>query len=76
MGLNETEAKDEGSGLRSHDHAIDELDRAIADEEAHGVVKVLTAPGKDRILGATIVGAARRRCDGRVHQRDEARHRA
>ena len=33
------------------------LDRAIADEEAHGVVKVLTVPGKDRILGVTIVGA-------------------
>ncbi|HSM22003.1 MAG TPA: pyridine nucleotide-disulfide oxidoreductase, partial [Rubrivivax sp.] len=35
---------------------IAELDRAIADQEAHGFVKVLTAPGKDRILGATIVG--------------------
>ena len=35
---------------------IDDLDRAIADGEAHGFVKVLTAPGSDRILGATIVG--------------------
>ena len=35
---------------------IDDLDRAIADEAAHGVVKVLTVPGKDRILGVTIVG--------------------
>lgn len=32
------------------------LDRAITDEAAHGVVEVLTAPGKGRILGATIVG--------------------
>ncbi|MCW8948349.1 MAG: pyridine nucleotide-disulfide oxidoreductase, partial [Sedimenticola sp.] len=31
-------------------------DRAIADGEAHGFVKVLTVPGKDKILGATIVG--------------------
>jgi pyruvate/2-oxoglutarate dehydrogenase complex dihydrolipoamide dehydrogenase (E3) component len=37
-------------------YRIDELDRAIADEAAHGVVKVLTVPGRDRILGATIVG--------------------
>jgi pyruvate/2-oxoglutarate dehydrogenase complex dihydrolipoamide dehydrogenase (E3) component len=37
-------------------YGIDDLDRAIADEEAHGFVKVLTAPGKDKILGATIVG--------------------
>jgi pyruvate/2-oxoglutarate dehydrogenase complex dihydrolipoamide dehydrogenase (E3) component len=35
---------------------IDELDRAIADGVARGMVKVLTAPGKDRILGATLVG--------------------
>ena len=34
---------------------LDELDRAIADEAAHGFVKVLTAPGKDKILGVTIV---------------------
>lgn len=31
-------------------------DRAIADSEAHGFIKVLTVPGKDRILGVTIVG--------------------
>ena len=35
--------------------AID-LDRAIADSEDHGFVKVLTVPGKDKILGVTIVG--------------------
>ena len=34
-------------------HGIDDLDRAIADGEAHGFVKVLTVPGKDRILGVT-----------------------
>ena len=37
-------------------YGLDDLDRAIADEEAHGVVKVLTVPGKDRILGVAIAG--------------------
>ena len=37
-------------------YGIDDLDRAIADGVAHGFVKVLTRPGSDRILGATIVG--------------------
>ena len=37
-------------------YGIDDLDRAIADGEAHGFVKVLTTPGSDRILGVTIVG--------------------
>ncbi len=56
VGLNETEAQEKGIAYEVTTYAIDELDRAIADEEAHGVVKVLTVPGKDRILGATIVG--------------------
>jgi len=38
-------------------YGIDDLDRAIADSEDHGMVKVLTVPGKDRILGVTIIGA-------------------
>ncbi|MEZ4871217.1 MAG: hypothetical protein R2827_03020 [Bdellovibrionales bacterium] len=38
-------------------YEIDDLDRAIADSEDHGVVKVLTQPGTDRIIGATIVAA-------------------
>ena len=38
-------------------YALDDLDRAIADSAAEGWVKVLTAPGRDRILGVTIVGA-------------------
>jgi len=56
VGLNETEAKDQGIAYEVSTYGIDELDRAIADGEAHGVVKVLTAPGKDRILGVTIAG--------------------
>lgn len=56
VGLNETEAIEKGIEYEVSKYGIDDLDRAIADEEAHGFVKVLTVPGKDKILGATIVG--------------------
>ncbi len=56
VGLNETEAKERNIAYEATVYGIDDLDRAIADEEAHGFVKVLTVPGKDRILGVTIVG--------------------
>jgi pyruvate/2-oxoglutarate dehydrogenase complex dihydrolipoamide dehydrogenase (E3) component/uncharacterized membrane protein YdjX (TVP38/TMEM64 family) len=56
VGLNETEAKERNIPYEVTVYGIDDLDRAIADEEAHGVVKVLTVPGKDRILGVTIAG--------------------
>jgi pyruvate/2-oxoglutarate dehydrogenase complex dihydrolipoamide dehydrogenase (E3) component len=56
VGLNETEAKEKGVACEVSVYGIDDLDRAIADETAHGVVKVLTVPGKDRILGVTIAG--------------------
>ena len=57
VGLNELEAAAEGVPHEVTRYAIDDLDRAIADGDAQGFVKVLTVPGKDRILGATIVGA-------------------
>jgi len=56
VGLNETEAKEKNIPYEVTTYGLDDLDRAIADGEAHGVVKVLTVPGKDRILGATIAG--------------------
>ncbi|MDG4558031.1 MAG: FAD-dependent oxidoreductase [Candidatus Contendobacter sp.] len=56
VGLNEQEAKEKGIPHEVTVYGIDDLDRAIADGEAHGFVKVLTAPGKDKILGVTIVG--------------------
>ena len=56
VGLNETEAREKGIACTVTTYGIDDLDRAIADSEAHGFVKVLTAPGTDRILGVTIVG--------------------
>ena len=56
VGLNELEAKERGIPYEVSRYGIDELDRAIAEGEAHGFVKVLTVPGKDKILGVTIVG--------------------
>jgi pyruvate/2-oxoglutarate dehydrogenase complex dihydrolipoamide dehydrogenase (E3) component/uncharacterized membrane protein YdjX (TVP38/TMEM64 family) len=56
VGLNETEATERGIAHEITVYGMDDLDRAIADGEAHGFVKVLTVPGKDRILGVTIVG--------------------
>ncbi|WP_455196727.1 FAD-dependent oxidoreductase [Kaarinaea lacus] len=56
VGLNETDAKAKGIPYEITRYGIEDLDRAIADEEDHGLVKVLTEPGKDRILGVTIVG--------------------
>lgn len=57
VGLSEDEARQHGIAHEVTRYGIDDLDRAIADSAAHGFVKVLTVPGKDRILGATIVGA-------------------
>lgn len=56
VGLNEQQAKDKNIEYEVTRFDIGELDRAIADSEAYGVVKVLTKPGKDKILGVTIVG--------------------
>ena len=56
VGLNEQDAKEQGIPYEVVSYNIDDLDRAIADSEAHGFVKVLTQPGKDKILGVTIVG--------------------
>lgn len=56
VGLNELEAREKGIPCEVTTYGIDDLDRAIADGEAHGLIKVLTVPGKDRILGVTIVG--------------------
>jgi len=56
VGLNEQEAREKGIAYELTQYNLDDLDRAIADGAAHGFVKVLTVPGKDRILGVTIVG--------------------
>lgn len=56
VGLNEQDAKENGIAYEVTTYHLDDLDRAIADSETQGFVKVLTPPGKDTILGATIVG--------------------
>lgn len=56
VGLNEMEAKEKNIAYEVTKYHIDDLDRAIADSETQGFVKVLTVPGKDKILGVTIVG--------------------
>ena len=56
VGLNEQEAKEKGIAHQVVTYGIDDLDRAIADGEARGFVKVIVKPGSDAVLGATIVG--------------------
>jgi len=56
VGLNEQEARDKDVPYEVTRYEFDDLDRAITDSTTQGFVKVLTVPGKDRILGATIVG--------------------
>jgi len=56
VGLNETEAKEKKIPYEVSVYGIDDLDRAMADGEAIGRVKVLTRPGTDKILGVTIAG--------------------
>ena len=58
VGLNEREAAEQGIAVEVTRYDLDDLDRAIAESETKGFVKVLTpAGGKDTVLGATIVGA-------------------
>lgn len=56
VGLNEQDAIEKGIPHEITRYGIDDLDRAIADGSDYGFVKILTEPGKDRILGVTIVG--------------------
>jgi pyruvate/2-oxoglutarate dehydrogenase complex dihydrolipoamide dehydrogenase (E3) component/uncharacterized membrane protein YdjX (TVP38/TMEM64 family) len=56
VGVNEQEAVEKKIAYEITRFGIDDLDRAIADSADHGFIKVLTVPGKDKILGVTIVG--------------------
>ncbi len=56
VGLNELEAKEKGIQYEVTRYDMKDLSRAIADEQDHGLIKVLTVPGKDKILGVTIGG--------------------
>ncbi len=57
VGLNEREARDRGIKYEVTCYSLEENDRALADGANRGFIKVLTRPGSDRILGATIVGS-------------------
>ncbi len=57
VGINELEAQEQGIKYEVARYDLEDLDRAIAESSTTGFVKVLTVPGKDKILGATIVGA-------------------
>lgn len=56
VGLSEQDAKDQGIAYEMVRYGLDDLDRAIAESATKGFVKVLTVPGKDKILGVTMVG--------------------
>lgn len=57
VGLNPQEARQQGIPFETTDYPLSESDRAIADGDTRGFIQVLTVPGKDHILGATIVGS-------------------
>ena len=57
VGLNEQEAKAKNIEYEVTTYDINDLDRAICDSEDHGIVKILTTPGKDKIIGVTIAGS-------------------
>jgi pyruvate/2-oxoglutarate dehydrogenase complex dihydrolipoamide dehydrogenase (E3) component/uncharacterized membrane protein YdjX (TVP38/TMEM64 family) len=57
VGLNIQEAREKNIPFEVTEYGIDDLDRAIADSEDHGFVRILTRPGSDKILGVTIVGS-------------------
>lgn len=57
VGLNQQEAAQQGIAYEVSRFELEELDRAITADEREGFVEVLTVPGKDRILGVTIVAS-------------------
>ncbi|GGC67736.1 FAD-dependent oxidoreductase [Marinobacter halophilus] len=57
VGLSEAEAKAQGIAYEITRYGLDDLDRAIADSEDYGFIKILTPPGKDKILGVVVVSA-------------------
>ena len=56
VGLNEQDAQAAGVEYEVTSYPLDDLDRALADGQGYGQLKVLTPPGKDKILGVSIVG--------------------
>ncbi|MDR9424930.1 MAG: FAD-dependent oxidoreductase [Marinobacter sp.] len=57
VGLSEAEAQEQGVAYEVTRYGLDDLDRAIAESEDYGFIKILTPPGKDKILGVVVVSA-------------------
>jgi pyruvate/2-oxoglutarate dehydrogenase complex dihydrolipoamide dehydrogenase (E3) component len=57
VGLSEDDARRQGLPFRALRMELSEIDRAVCDGATEGFLKVLTPPGQDTILGATLVGA-------------------
>ncbi|MGM0951501.1 MAG: FAD-dependent oxidoreductase [Pseudomonadota bacterium] len=57
VGLSEAEAQEKGVAYEVTRYGLDDLDRAIAESEDYGFIKILTPPGKDKILGVVVVSA-------------------
>ena len=57
VGLYAHEARERGIEIDSYHVPLEQVNRAVADGEAEGFVKVHTRKGTDRILGATIVAS-------------------
>ena len=56
VGLSETEARMQKISYDMTRYDLSNLDRARTEAETEGFIKILTVPGKDKILGVTIVG--------------------
>lgn len=56
VGLNEDDARQQGVEVEVTRFEFAHNDRAIAESARSGFIKVLTPPGRDRILGVTIAG--------------------
>jgi pyruvate/2-oxoglutarate dehydrogenase complex dihydrolipoamide dehydrogenase (E3) component len=57
VGHNEASAREEGVEYEVVRYPLGHLDRAVTEGANEGFVKLLVQPGKDRILGATIVAS-------------------
>jgi pyruvate/2-oxoglutarate dehydrogenase complex dihydrolipoamide dehydrogenase (E3) component len=57
VGLYERDAVKQGISVDTYFRSLSEVDRAIAEGEEEGFVKILVQKGKDKILGATIVAS-------------------
>ena len=70
VGMYERDAESKGIAIDTFTRELKEVDRALADGEEEGFVKIHVLKGKDKIVGGTIVA----RPGGRDDQRDHPGH--